>query len=49
LRHGQVAGALTGPHCDPFNRVPIAQAMLKNLTPAPNDAQFDAYGVAPLW
>jgi hypothetical protein len=31
LRHGQVAGALPGPHRDPFDRVLIAQAILENL------------------
>ncbi len=49
LRHGQVAGALPGPHRDPFDRMLIAQAMLENLVLVSNEENFDAYGVARLW
>ena len=49
LRHGQVAGALPGPHRDPFDRVLIAQAMLENLVLVSNERPFDAYGVRRLW
>ena len=31
LRHGQLAGALPGPHRDPFDRMLIAQAILDDL------------------
>lgn len=49
LRHGQAAGALPGPHRDPFDRMLIAQAMLENLVLVSNEQAFDAYGVARLW
>lgn len=49
LRHGQAAGALPGPHRDPFDRMLIAQAMLENLALVSNEQAFDAYGVARLW
>ena len=49
LRHGQVAGALPGPHRDPFDRMLIAQAMLENLVLVSNEQSFDAYGVTRLW
>ncbi|MCW5734068.1 MAG: type II toxin-antitoxin system VapC family toxin [Enhydrobacter sp.] len=49
VRHGQVAGALPGPHSDPFDRMLIAQAMIENLTLLSNERSFDAYGVKRLW
>lgn len=49
LRHGQAAGALPGPHRDPFDRVLIAQAMLDELVLVSNEQPFDAYGVSRLW
>jgi len=49
LRHGQAAGALPGPHRDPFDRMLIAQAMLENLVLVSREQSFDAYGVARLW
>ena len=49
LRHGQVAGALPGPHRDPFDRMLIAQAMLESLVLVSNEQSFDVYGVGRLW
>ncbi|MGD0562873.1 MAG: type II toxin-antitoxin system VapC family toxin [Roseiarcus sp.] len=49
VRHGQVAGALPGPHRDPFDRMLIAQAMLENLVLVSNEQAFDAYGATRLW
>lgn len=49
VRHGQAAGALPGPHRDPFDRMLIAQAMLDNLVLISNEQPFDAYGVKRLW
>jgi PIN domain nuclease of toxin-antitoxin system len=49
LRHGQVAGALPGPHRDPFDRMLIAQAMLDDLILVSNEEPFDVYGVRRLW
>lgn len=48
-RHGHAAGALPGPHRDPFDRMLIAQAMLENLAIVSNEQAFDAYGVRRLW
>ena len=49
VRHGQVAGALPGPHRDPFDRMLIAQAMLDHMTLVSNEVAFDVYGVQRLW
>lgn len=49
VRHGQAAGALPGPHRDPFDRMLIAQAMLDQLVLISNERPFDTYGVARLW
>jgi PIN domain nuclease of toxin-antitoxin system len=49
VRHGQVAGALPGPHSDPFDRMLMAQAMIEDLTLLSNEKSFDAYGVKRLW
>ena len=49
IRHGQVGGALPGPHRDPFDRMLIAQAMVENLALVSNEQTFDAYGVGRLW
>jgi PIN domain nuclease of toxin-antitoxin system len=47
--HGQAAGALPGPHKDPFDRMLIAQAMLDNMVLVFNEQPFDSYGVRRLW
>ena len=49
IRHGQAAGALPGPHRDPFDRMLIAQAMLDDLVLVSNERAFSAYGVRRLW
>ena len=49
IRHGERAGALPGPHKDPFDRMLIAQAMTEDLTLVSNEQAFDAYGVRRLW
>ena len=49
IRHAQIAGALPGPHRDPFDRMLIAQAMLENMSLVSNEASFDLYGVKRLW
>ena len=43
------AGALPGPHRDPFDRMLIAQALSHNLTLISNDAAFDRYPIHRLW
>jgi PIN domain nuclease of toxin-antitoxin system len=49
LEHGQAAGALPGPHKDPFDRMLIAQAMLGGMVLVSNEQPFDVYGVRRLW
>jgi PIN domain nuclease of toxin-antitoxin system len=49
VRHSQVAGSLTGPHKDPFDRMLIAQAGLETMTLVSRDAIFDAYSIRRLW
>jgi len=43
------AGALPGPHRDPFDRMLIAQALSLDLVVISNDAAFDRYPVRRLW
>jgi len=49
LAHGQAAGALPGPHRDPFDRMLIAQAAIDGLVLVSNECVFDAYGIKRLW
>ena len=49
FEHGQAAGALPGPHKDPFDRMLIAQAMLNGIALVSNEQLFDAYGIRRLW
>ena len=43
------AGALPGPHRDPFARMLIAQALSRDLLLISTDAAFDKYHVRRLW
>ncbi len=43
------AGALPGPHRDPFDRILIAQALSRNLVLVSIETLFDRYGVRRLW
>ena len=49
LEHGQIAGALVGDHCDPFDRMLIAQAREEKMALVSNEAVFDAFGVTRVW
>jgi PIN domain nuclease of toxin-antitoxin system len=49
VRHAQIAGALPGPHRDPFDRMLIAQAMSNNLVLVSNEQPFDLYAINRLW
>jgi PIN domain nuclease of toxin-antitoxin system len=49
LAHAQAAGALPGPHKDPFDRMLTAQAMLDRMILVSNEQRFDSYGVTRLW
>ena len=43
------AGALPGPHRDPFDRMLIAQAIGHDLVVVSDETSFDSYGVLRLW
>ena len=43
------AGALSGSHRDPFDRMLIAQALARNLPLVSSESPFDSYGVRRLW
>ena len=43
------AGSLPGPHADPFDRMLIAQALVRNLVLVSNESIFEQYGVRRLW
>ena len=45
----QRAGQLPGPHRDPFDRMLIAQAVVRGLAFVSIEAVFDGYGVNRLW
>lgn len=49
LVHGQRAGALPGPHKDPFDRMLVAQAHEQNVPIISNERIFDGYGVQRIW
>jgi PIN domain nuclease of toxin-antitoxin system len=49
VRHAQRAGALRGPHRDPFDRMLIVQAQAEGVPIASNESVFDDYGVTRLW
>jgi PIN domain nuclease of toxin-antitoxin system len=49
VAHGQLAGALTIAHKDPFDRMLVAQALLEDLVLVSNERRFDASGVRRLW
>ena len=46
---GARAGSLPGPHCDPFDRMLIAQALSRNLVLISSELHFDSYGIRRLW
>ena len=49
MHHAQRAGALAGPHRDPFDRMLIVQAQAEGVPIASNETIFDDYGVTRLW
>ena len=49
VEHAARAGALPGPHRDPFDRMLIVQALKHNLVFISNESLFDRYGVRRLW
>lgn len=49
VRHALLAGEMSIPHKDPFDRLIMAQAMLNDLMLVSNEAIFDGFGVRRLW
>lgn len=49
ISHALRAGALPGPHRDPFDRMLIAQAELESMPILSADEAFDLYGVERVW
>ena len=49
LSHAIRAGALTGDHRDPFDRMLISQAQAEDLPIVSNDRIFDVYHVRRIW
>ena len=47
--HALLAGRLSGPHRDPFDRMLIAQARILNVPIVTTDPVFGAYGVVVVW
>ena len=49
VRDAELAGSLPNHHQDPFDRMLIAQALIRNLTLVSNERIFDQYGVNRIW
>jgi PIN domain nuclease of toxin-antitoxin system len=49
VHHAQRAGALPGPHRDPFDRMLIVQAQMEGVPIASNETVFERYGISRLW
>ena len=49
LEHAMSAGALPGPHRDPFDRMLMAQSTLLDAVVVTVDSVFASYGVRVLW
>jgi len=49
IEHAMAAGALPGPHNDPFDRMLIAQAMSENIPIVTIERLFKDYGAQVIW
>lgn len=49
INHIEVVASLPLHHCDPFDRLIIAQSMAEQIPVLSVDAIFDAYAIARLW
>ncbi len=49
LAHAECAGALPGPHRDPFDRMLAAQAQIEAIPIITNDRAIAGFGVRVLW
>jgi PIN domain nuclease of toxin-antitoxin system len=49
MEHALAAGALPGPHRDPFDRMLIAQGQIEQLPIVTSDQEFKKYPVKLIW
>jgi PIN domain nuclease of toxin-antitoxin system len=49
IEHGRLAGRLSGPHKDPFDRMLAAQALVEDAPLVTNDPAFAGLGVRTVW
>jgi len=49
MEHALAAGALPGPHRDPFDRMLIAQGQVEQLPIITSDPEFKNYPVKLIW
>lgn len=49
VHHARIAGGMTIPHKDPFDRLLIAQALVEDMVLVSNEALFDGFAVNRLW
>jgi len=49
IHHARLAGEMTIPHKDPFDRLLIAQAQAEGMVLVTNEALFDGFAVQRLW
>ena len=49
LADSDLAGALTGTHRDPFDRMLIAQSLNHELSLVSNESAFDDFGITRIW
>lgn len=49
VEHAERAGAMSGDHRDPFDRMLIAQAWMEDMVLVSNERVFDSFGVRRLW
>jgi PIN domain nuclease of toxin-antitoxin system len=49
VEHARLAGALSGPHRDPFDRMLIAQSKQENAVLVSGDGTFAQFGVPVVW
>ena len=49
MAHAVMAGALPGPHRDPFDRILAAQALIEGLALVTDDKAFTSFGTEVFW
>lgn len=49
VQHAQLAGALSGPSRDPFDRLLLAQALVEQMPFVSIEQSFDSYPIKRLW